>query len=77
MLACRIHAKDDLRVEPQDMPEVGPGEPEHSRAPVLTGKAKRQGRVAAERAEDQRCGNPVDGPQRHADVAEGAGESVQ
>jgi L-idonate 5-dehydrogenase len=26
MLACRIHAKDDLRVEPQDMPEVGSGE---------------------------------------------------
>ena len=26
MLACRIHAKDDLRVEPQDMPEVGTGE---------------------------------------------------
>ena len=26
MLACRIHAKDDLRVEPQDMPAVGPGE---------------------------------------------------
>ena len=26
MLACRIHAKDDLRVEPADMPAVGPGE---------------------------------------------------
>src|SRR6476619_652249 len=26
MLACRIHAKDDLRVEAQDMPAVGPGE---------------------------------------------------
>ncbi len=26
MLACRIHAKDDLRVEPQAMPPVGPGE---------------------------------------------------
>ena len=26
MLACRIHAKDDLRVEPQEMPVVGPGE---------------------------------------------------
>ena len=26
MLACRIHAKDDLRVEPQDMPAVGAGE---------------------------------------------------
>jgi L-idonate 5-dehydrogenase len=26
MLACRIHAKDDLRVEPQDMPAVGAGD---------------------------------------------------
>ena len=26
MLACRIHAKDDLRVETQDMPAVGPGD---------------------------------------------------
>jgi L-idonate 5-dehydrogenase len=26
MLACRIHAKDDLRVESQEMPAVGPGE---------------------------------------------------
>jgi len=26
MLACRIHAKDDLRVEETDMPEAGPGE---------------------------------------------------
>lgn len=26
MLACRIHAKDDLRVESQEMPPVGPGE---------------------------------------------------
>ena len=26
MLACRIHAKQDLRVEPQDMPSVGRGE---------------------------------------------------
>ena len=26
MLACRIHAKDDLRVETQDMPAVGPGQ---------------------------------------------------
>ena len=26
MLACRIHAKDDLRVEPQEMPDVGPGD---------------------------------------------------
>src|SRR6476660_364576 len=26
MLACRIHAKDDLRVETQDMPAVGAGE---------------------------------------------------
>jgi L-idonate 5-dehydrogenase len=26
MLACRIHAKDDLRVEAQDMPAVGAGE---------------------------------------------------
>jgi L-idonate 5-dehydrogenase len=26
MLACRIHAKDDLRIEPIDMPEVGPGQ---------------------------------------------------
>ena len=26
MLACRIHAKDDLRIEPVAMPEVGPGE---------------------------------------------------
>jgi L-idonate 5-dehydrogenase len=26
MLACRIHAKDDLRVEPQEMPAVGAGE---------------------------------------------------
>jgi len=26
MLACRIHAREDLRVEPQDMPVPGPGE---------------------------------------------------
>lgn len=26
MLACRIHAKEDLRVEVEDMPQVGPGE---------------------------------------------------
>ena len=26
MLACRIHAKDDLRIEPVDTPEVGPGQ---------------------------------------------------
>ena len=26
MLACRIHAKEDLRVEPADMPDVGAGE---------------------------------------------------
>ena len=26
MLACRIHAKEDLRIEPIDMPEVGPGQ---------------------------------------------------
>ena len=26
MLACRIHAKDDLRVEPQQLPVVGAGE---------------------------------------------------
>jgi L-idonate 5-dehydrogenase len=26
MLACRIHAKEDLRVEPQEMPRVGTGE---------------------------------------------------
>lgn len=26
MLACRIHAKEDLRIEPEDMPAVGPGE---------------------------------------------------
>src|SRR5213078_1665141 len=26
MLACRIHAKDDLRVEQTDMPDAGPGE---------------------------------------------------
>jgi len=26
MLACRIHAKDDLRVEETDMPAAGPGE---------------------------------------------------
>ena len=26
MLACRIHAKDDLRVEQTEMPEAGPGE---------------------------------------------------
>jgi L-idonate 5-dehydrogenase len=26
MLACRIHAKEDLRVEPQEMPAVGPGD---------------------------------------------------
>jgi L-idonate 5-dehydrogenase len=26
MLACRIHAKEDLRVEPQQMPTVGEGE---------------------------------------------------
>src|SRR5512137_283468 len=26
MLACRIHAKEDLRIEPADMPSPGPGE---------------------------------------------------
>ena len=26
MLACRIHAKEDLRIEPADTPEAGPGE---------------------------------------------------
>ncbi len=26
MLACRIHAKEDLRIEPTEMPAVGPGE---------------------------------------------------
>jgi L-idonate 5-dehydrogenase len=26
MLACRIHAKEDLRIEPAEMPDVGPGE---------------------------------------------------
>jgi L-idonate 5-dehydrogenase len=26
MLACRIHAKEDLRIEPQEVPAVGPGE---------------------------------------------------
>ena len=26
MLACRIHAKEDLRIEPMDMPSPGPGE---------------------------------------------------
>jgi len=26
MLACRIHAKEDLRVEPAEMPTAGPGE---------------------------------------------------
>ncbi len=26
MLACRIHAKEDLRIEPVEMPDVGPGE---------------------------------------------------
>ena len=26
MLACRIHAKEDLRIEPLDMPDVGPGQ---------------------------------------------------
>jgi L-idonate 5-dehydrogenase len=26
MLACRIHAKDDLRIEPQQLPAVGAGE---------------------------------------------------
>jgi L-idonate 5-dehydrogenase len=26
MLACRIHAKEDLRVEPAEMPAVGPGD---------------------------------------------------
>ena len=26
MLACRIHAKEDLRIEPVDMPSPGPGE---------------------------------------------------
>ncbi len=26
MLACRIHAKEDLRIEPTEMPVVGPGE---------------------------------------------------
>jgi L-idonate 5-dehydrogenase len=26
MLSCRIHAKEDLRIEPDAMPEVGPGQ---------------------------------------------------
>ena len=26
MLACRIHAKEDLRIEPVAMPDVGPGQ---------------------------------------------------
>ena len=26
MLACRIHAKEDLRIEPADIPDAGPGE---------------------------------------------------
>ncbi len=26
MLACRIHAKEDLRIEPVDTPDAGPGE---------------------------------------------------
>ncbi len=26
MLACRIHAKEDLRVEPAEMPTIGPGD---------------------------------------------------
>ena len=26
MLACRIHAKEDLRIEPQEMPAIGPGD---------------------------------------------------
>ena len=26
MLACRIHAREDLRVEAQEMPVPGPGE---------------------------------------------------
>ena len=26
MLACRIHSKDDLRVESEEMPSAGPGE---------------------------------------------------
>jgi len=26
MLACKIHAKEDLRIEPDAMPEVGPGQ---------------------------------------------------
>ncbi len=26
MLACRIHAKDDLRIDAIDTPEVGPGQ---------------------------------------------------
>jgi serine/threonine protein kinase len=26
MLACRIHAKDDLRIEAMDTPDVGPGQ---------------------------------------------------
>src|SRR6185503_12671406 len=26
MLACRIHAREDLRIEPQDAPVPGPGE---------------------------------------------------
>ena len=26
MLACRIHAKEDLRIEPVDTPSPGPGE---------------------------------------------------
>ena len=26
MLACRIHAKEDLRIEPLEMPDVGPGQ---------------------------------------------------
>src|SRR6266849_1580418 len=26
MLTCRIHAKDDLRIEPAEDPQIGPGE---------------------------------------------------
>ena len=26
MLACRIHAKEDLRIEPAETPKPGPGE---------------------------------------------------
>ena len=26
MITCRIHAKEDLRVEPAKEPEVGPGQ---------------------------------------------------